>query len=183
MNEVDNIKWIAKGNTGCVFATLFAKNPESVGWITIPFWAYHPDEFTNDDLIVSITFPVRWNVKRVKDWALGNGFYTEDTSLCTEGLRIKCNEGVSWVQYFGPDSHVKTRQSPRPMLMYTRKLNKLYYAKVGFKGLLHLAHAFSESVKESVYDLLWNRSYNQTKKLLGHIPTINEAAKTTWKKY
>lgn len=27
-----NLEWIAKGNTGCVFATLFAKNPDCVGW-------------------------------------------------------------------------------------------------------------------------------------------------------
>lgn len=68
------------------------------------------------------------------------------------------------------------------MLMYTNKLGPKHYVKVGFKGILHLAHAFSESVKENVYDLLWDRSYKQVCKIIGHKPTIREAAKTTWLK-
>jgi len=123
---------------------------------------------------------MKWN--QVKDWALAVGFYIEETSKGTEGLRIQCKDGVSWVQYFGPDSHVPTRRSPQPMLMYTNKLGVSYYAKVGFKGILHLAHAYLETISKDVYDLLWNRSYAQVCKKIGHKPTIKEAAKTTWLK-
>lgn len=173
-----NREWIAKGNTGCVFATLFAKSPETVGWKVIDY-----SEFPcKDALLISIVFPEYFTQSMVRIWAFKNGFYEEIVKDNNIGLRIKCKEGVSWVQYFGKDSHVKTRQAPQPMLMYTQKLGKGFYVKVGFKGILHLAHAFSDSVKENIYDLLWNRSYKQTKKLLGHSPTLKEAAKTTWLK-
>lgn len=179
---MNNLEWISKGNTGCTFATLFAKNPAMAGWVFIPFWKFYPDEFTNSDLIISIEFPERWSAERVKQWALGKGFYVENTSDKTEGLRIKCDEGVSWVQYFGKDSHVSTRKSPQPMLMYTRKLNKSHYVKVGFNGLLHLAHAWYDKITDRVYDMLWERSYEQTRKKLGQSPDITQAAKTTWVK-
>lgn len=180
-----NREWIAKGSTGCTFATLFAKNPQSVGW-----GFFNPVQFIYnehiDSLLVSIEFidyeEGFWNKNNVREWALLNGFYLEDTSDNTEGLRYKCKEGVAWVQYFGPDSHVVTRQSPFPMLMYTNKLGKSYYVKVGFKGILHLAHAWYDKITERVYDLLWNRSYEQTKKKLGRTPDIISAAKTTWLK-
>lgn len=68
------------------------------------------------------------------------------------------------------------------MLMYTNKLGKSHYIKVGWKGILHLAHAFYDKIDERVYDLLWNRSYEQTKKKLGKSPDITSAAKTTWLK-
>jgi hypothetical protein len=179
-----NLEWIKGGNSGCTFATLFAKNPECVGWHTYTHeeWALKQllELFGENELIVSIIFPESWTKEYVRFWALSNNFFEENTSDDTKGLRIMCPQGVSWVQYFGKDSHVKTRQAPSPMLLYTRKLNKSYYVKVGFKGILHLAHAWCTDVKESVYDLLWNQSYKQTSKLLGHKPTIREAAKTTW---
>jgi hypothetical protein len=181
-----NQQWIAKGSTGCTFATLFSKTPEVVGWrfLTPGQW-WHLKYLTDElPLIVSIEFnnDGYWNKKTVREWALSQGFYEEETSPDTIGLRIQCKQGVAWVQYFGPDSHVKTRQSPTPMLLYTNHLGKAYYVKVGFKGILHLAHAWYHKISERVYDLLWERSYQQTKKKIGHAPTIVEAAKTTWKK-
>lgn len=180
-----NQQWIAKGKTGCTFATLFAKNPESIGWkfMSHYLWKFRNDTHRHIGNIVSIEFPPMWKMKHVREWALKNGFYEEHTSSETIGLRLNVEEGVAWVQYFGPDSHVKTRKSPVPMLVYCRKLNKSYYVKVGFQGILHLAHAWYEKISERVYDLLWDRSYKQTAKILGHEPTINEAAKTTWLKF
>lgn len=179
-----NLEWIQKGNTGCTFATLFSKAPETVGWefMSPPEWIVRSYLFNNLPLIVSITFEEGLDKDFVKRWALLHGFYLEDTSEGTEGLRIDCPEGKAWVQYFGPDSHVVTRQSPQPMLLYCNKLNKSHYVKVGFKGILHLAHAWYEKISERVYDLLWERSYKQTCKKIGHAPTIKEAAKTTWLK-
>jgi hypothetical protein len=179
---MENLQWIAKGNTGCTFATLFAKNPKLVGWETITPYEWATKTYNKDAMILSIEFSAEANINQVKQWALSNGFFIENTSDNTEGLRIDCPEGVSWVQYFGLDSHVSTRRTPYPMLMFTRKLNASYYAKVGFKGVLHLAHAFTNTITEKAYDLLWNRSYSQTRKKLGFSPTINEASKTTWLK-
>lgn len=187
-----NREWIAKGKTGCTFATLFAKNPEAVGWRFIPVEMFEMgNQLKENDLIISILFEdheefeniyPKWDKEHVKNWALFHGFYVEDTSDNTEGLRIKTPDGVSWVQYFGPDSHIKTRQTPTCMLTYTRKLNTSHYIKVGFNGILHLAHAWSKRIKESTYDLLWHRSYKQTEKILGKKPDIESAAKTTWLK-
>ena len=183
--QSENRKWIASGKTGCTFATLFAKDPEKVGWRFLSYngWA-HLHQYNELPLIVAIEFPKDgyFNKDTVRKWALGQGFWIEETSDKTEGLRIQCKEGVAWVQYFGPDSHVVTRQAPNPMLLYTNKLGLKYYAKVGWKGILHLAHAYYDKIEERVYDLLWNRSYEQTKKKLGHAPTVVEAAKTTYLK-
>jgi hypothetical protein len=184
-----NLEWIAAGNTGCTFATLFARKPESVGWRVVRYDSY-PDVVSGNDLLLSIEFPKNWTVKDVRRWALakhndrGVRIFSEvETSDETLGLRIPMTEGASWVQYFGPDSHVETRRTPYPMLMYTRKLNPLGYIKqVGFNGILHLAHAFSVHITQKMADTLWKRSYEQVKKKIGHSPTIKEAAKTTWLK-
>lgn len=178
-----NQEWISKGHTGCTFATLFAKDPEKVGW---RFFDWNQWQFLYSygqlPLIVGIEFEKDgyWNKDTVRKWAIDQGFWEEETSSKTTGLRIQCKEGVSWVQYFGPDSHVVTRQAPNPMLLYTNKLGVKYYAKVGWKGILHLAHAWYDKISDRVYDLLWERSYQQTKKKLGHEPTVIEAAKTTF---
>lgn len=177
-----NLEWIQSGKTGCTFATLFSKNPKSVGWKFIDYDEYMANLIPENTLILSIIFHNGFNKDIVRKWALEQGFYEEKTSDNTIGLRIKSEQGVSWVQYFGPDSHVVTRQAPQPMLMYTRRLNTSHYIKVGFKGILHLAHAWRKDVSEKVYDLLWERSYKQTEKLIGHKPTIVEASKTTWLK-
>lgn len=179
-----NLEWIAKGNTGCTFATLFAKNPAIVGCKVMGEREYRKGNFSDDTLIISIIFnPELYDKDAIRAWALRNGFYVEMTSRNTEGLRIKCDEGISWVQYFGPDSHVPTRRTPLPMLMFTRKLGKSHYIKVGFNGLLHLAHAWYDKISDRVYDLLWERSYHQTKKKLGQSPDITQAAKTTWLRF
>lgn len=180
-----NREWIMKGNTGCTFATLFSKTPEVVGWRFLnPIQWEHLLIYHQLPLIVSIEFPNDgyFNKDTIRKWALSAGFWEEETSDKTIGLRRQCEQGVAWVQYFGPDAHIPTRQSPTPMLLYTNKLGLSYYTKVGFKGVLHLAHAWYDKISDRVYDLLWDRSYQQTKKKLGKTPDITSAAKTTWLK-
>ena len=173
-----NKQWIASGKIGCTFAALFAKNPSKVNWVTL----VNPDTFyiPNGACILSLQFP-NMNKKAVYDWAIANGFYTEkvDEKGCL-GLRRDIDNNVSWVQYFGPDSHVATRQAPIPELIMAVKLPPVYYAKVGFKGILHLAHASVASLSKRASDLLWDASFKNTAKRLGHTPTIFEAAKTTY---
>lgn len=175
------LDWIRKGNTGCTFATLFSKNPKLVGW---EFYTKEKFEkgVSEDTFIVSIVFDKNETKDSIKEWALKNGFYLEGTSRYTEGLRIKSKDSISWVQYFGPDSHVNTRKAPLPTLLYCRKLQKSYYFKVGFKGILHLAHAWIEGFSEKSANTLWRRSHKQTEKIIGHTLGIKEAAKTTWLK-
>lgn len=177
-----NIEWIKKGSTGCTFVTLFSKNPDKIGWRFYHFYEWMENRNKWNENIISIEFPSCMNKEQIKDWALTQGFYIENTSEKTEGLRFKCKGGVAWVQYFGPDSHVKTRQSPNPMLLYCNKLGNSYYFKVGFKGIFHLAHACIDGIKSKTADLLWDRAHRQTEKIIGHKLGIKEAAKTTWLK-
>jgi len=107
--------------------------------------------------------------------------YEDITSKDTTGLRYKNGKVISWVQYFGPDSHVKTRQAPVSELLFSVQLPDKYYSKVGFKGVLHLAHASISHIKENSLDKIWDSCFKRTKKLLGHLPTVREAAKTTFK--
>lgn len=173
-----NKKWMSNAkNIGCTFAALFAKNPESIGWKTI----VNPQtlEIPEGAFIVSLQFPNKTK-KEVFSWAIHNGFYVEWIDDNNSGLRYRLGDNVSWVQYFGPDSHVKTRQAPIAELMMCVKLPAKYYLKVGFKGVLHLAHASIEGLKSIKVDKMWETSFKRTEKSLGHKPTIKEAAKTTY---
>ena len=187
-----NMEWIAAGNTGCTFATLFARKPESVGWthVTSEHYDKHRMSKHTNYLLASIEFPPDWNAKKVREWCKKWSWFNE-VEVGEEYIGLRYNPSIngfsqskeSWVQYFGPDSHVVTRQTPNPMIMYTRKLNPLGYVKqVGFTGILHLAHAFSVHITEKMADILWKRSFEQVKRKIGHTPTIREAAKTTWLK-
>jgi len=174
----ENIAWIRSGKIGCTFATLFARNPEKVGW------RFYEKEIglPCNDLIVSVVFPNRTR-NEVQEIALRSPyFYLEDLGEGLEGLRYKAKEGVSWVQYFGPDSHVVTRQTPHPMLTWTNKLPAHIYAKTMVKGILHLAHASIAGLTAKAADKLWETSFIHTAKILGKKPGLAEAAKTTWKK-
>lgn len=173
-----NKQWMSNSkNIGCTFAALFAKNPNLVGWQTY----INPSKFfiPKDALILSFQFPNQTK-DEVLQWALDNGFYLEELPEDNKGLRIKIDNKISWVQYFGPDSHVKTRSAPVPELMLCVKLPKKYYWKVGYKGILHLAHASIEGIKSLKVDKMWETSFKRTTKSLGHQPTLKEAAKTTY---
>lgn len=186
--EDENIQWLRRGNTGCMFATILSKHTEKCKWLRIIDPKTFPT-FPEDTIVLSFIFPDK-NLDETKRWAIDNGFYIEDVGDGLEGLRYKSEHGVSWVQYFGPESHVKTRQSPQSELLFTRKLPKKYYYKVGFKGVLHLAHApinylhrIAKGKSDStILSRLWDMSFSKTEKILGHKPTVREAAKTTFEK-
>jgi len=172
----NNLEFIKAGKTGCLFATIMARNPEKIGWHRLinPGKVIIPD----NAYIVSFIFEGKTQ-KEVIQWAVENGMYEEKTSENTVGLRFNGEHGISWVQYFGKDSHVKTRQAPNSELLLCVKLPTKSYFKVGFSGVLHLAHASVSLLSERVLDRLWDSSHTRTKKILGHTPTINEAAKTS----
>jgi hypothetical protein len=178
-NEIyeQTIKWIRSGKIGCTFATILAKNPEKIGWK----FQINPSklEWDQETYLLSIIFP-EGDIHLVRNWALDNGMYLENIDDLYQGLRLKIGDDISWVQYFGPDSHVLTRQSPYPMLNLCVKLPMVSYYKVGFKGVLHLAHASVGNFTKYISDKLWESSFRNTEKRLGHKPTIREAAKTTY---
>lgn len=173
-----NLQFIKQGKTGCVFATIMARNPDKIGWVRI----LNPKTLTipENAYIVSYIFENKTK-EQVIDWALSQGMYLDITSKNTTGLRFKNDNGISWVQYFGNDSHVETRKTPNAELLFCVKLPAKSYAKVGFKGVLHLAHASVEHIKENTLDTIWDSCFKRTKKILGFSPTIEEAAKTTFK--
>lgn len=188
----ENIDWIASGKIGCVFASALVKQREKIGWIFDAFELtdnFIPEIAAECWNIWSGVFPGA-NKELVREWAYHNGFtserlgynYNQDDNrwyLCT-GLRYRMKEGSAWVQYFGPDSHVKTRRAPHPMLSMTLKLPAHVYAQTMIKGVLHLAHASIEFIKAADAHTLWERSFEQTKKLLHHKPDKTQAAKVTF---
>lgn len=179
----DNKKWMQSGKIGCTFAAMFARNPDKINWYTTQMnldMVLSLDNIPKDTIILSLQFP-NADIHSVKEWALKNNFYIENVANDFEGLRYKIDSNVAWVQYFGPDSHVKTRQAPIPELMFCLKLPPQYYFKVGFKGILHLAHASIQGITSKAADLLYNSSFANTEKRLGHKPTDEQAAKTTYK--
>lgn len=174
---LENIEWIKSGKIGCTFASYFARVPGSIGWIFIesPDFFYVPE----DCLMLSLVFPNK-DKHYVRQWALNNGFWLEEVESGFTGLRYTFTDGVSWVQYFGKDTDVKTRQTPHPMLTMSVRLPAITYFKVGVKGVLHIAHASVKNLSKLVADRLWDTSHSNTERQLGHKPTIKEAAKTTF---
>lgn len=173
----NTIRWITSGKIGCTFASVLARDHDKIGW---KFQINPPNLWWSKDThILSIIFPEK-DIHSVKQWALDNGMYLEDIDEMYQGLRLKIGDDISWVQYFGPDSHVVTRQAPHSMLNLCIKLDKVSYFKVGFKGILHLAHASIRYLNRFDCDKLWDSSFKNTEKRLGHKPTIREAAKTTY---
>lgn len=173
------IDWIASGKIGCVFASALVKVRDDIGWV----FEVNPIGLNigKGTFIKSIVFS-EGNVETVRQWALDNGFYIENVGDMYEGLRIKIGNSVAWVQYFGPDSHVITRQSPYPMLSFTCKITMSAYWRVGYNGILHLAHASVRTLTERKQETLWNQSEVKTEQILGHKPTDREAAKVTFLK-
>lgn len=182
----ENIDWIESGKIGCVFASALVKQRDDIGWkfhrnIGEPLDLMMKGVFKNA-FIASIIFPAH-TIQQVKFWALNNGMYLESIDELYDGLRLKVRlADVAWVQYFGPDSHVKTRQAPHPMLSFTLRLPAHVYAKTMIKGIYHLAHASIEHLTAKKANTLWDQSMIKTAKELGHRPTIREAAKTTFEK-
>lgn len=182
-----NKQWMSEGKVGCTFATLFAREPHKIMWETIQIKSMTDKLIIpKNAFILSIQFPENWGNENVRRWALKNNFHIQTYSISDEenytGLRFIGKKGlVSWVQYFGPDSHVKTRQAPIPELCMCLKLPPQYYFKVGFEGILHLAHASIRNLSDKTADALWKSSHRNTKKILGKDPGLAEAAKVTFK--
>lgn len=176
--------WISSGKIGCVFASALVKQAEKIGWkfyVVPSSLEYEHDLKSGRLFIASIIFP-GFDVSQVKNIAMKYGMFIENVDEMHEGLRMRVGNNISWVQYFGPDSHVKTRRAPYPMLSFCVKLPAHIYAKTMAKGILHLAHASIEHFTAKKANTLWDQSIKKTHKELGYSPTIAEAAKTTFKK-
>ena len=74
---MENLQFIRSGRTGCVFASILARNPEKVGWVRIanPPKLIIPEEA----FIVSYIFPGK-DKEWVRNWALQEGMFEEVTS-------------------------------------------------------------------------------------------------------
>lgn len=190
----ETIKWIGSGKIGCSFASTLVKIHQKIGW---HFIVLHSTKAININFellstkakMVTIVFPGA-NMELVRQWALRNKMYVEiihDTEVHSdgsnnvyEGLRLNIHGKVSWVQYFGPDSHVKTRQAPYSMLTLSLHPGSHVYFKTMISGILHVAHASIEFLSEKAANILWKQSFIKTKKELGKSPGLAEAAKVTF---
>lgn len=167
---------------GCTFASVFAKNPDRCGWKTITINnTLEKLHIPEGCLMLSVQFPKHTSLQDVREWALSNGFYEEVVDEGLVGLRYDFDFGTAWVQYFGVDSHVSTRRTPIPELCMKVAKPKDYYHKVGWNGILHMAHASIKGLSKLVCDKLWETSYKKTTEKLGYKAGKEEASKVTWK--
>jgi hypothetical protein len=172
-----NLKWMQKGNLGCVFATYFSQNPEKCNWKRFINPTEMPD--IKDSSSVSLVFE-NLDLSQTRDWALKNGFYEENINEDCIGLRLKLGDKVAWVQYFGQESHVKTRQSPFSELIFKSGNPIDSFHRVKTDDILHLAQmAINKSIKK-FSESFWRKSFENTRKIIGHELGVKEAAKTTW---
>ena len=172
-----NLEWFRSGNSGCTFCTMLSRVPETIGWVYVE----NPTKLVipSNAYIVSYGFGNKTK-DEVIAWALQNGMYMERVDDEHLGLRLNVNGAVAYVQYFGQDSHCKTRQAPEAELVFCVKQGTSVYHKVGFKGILHIAHACVAKLGEKICDIFWERSYKCTANILGHKAGVAEAAKTTF---
>jgi len=172
-----NLKWMQKGNLGCVFATYFSQNHDKYGWKRF----LNPTELPDfqDYSSVSLIFE-GFDLKQTRYWALQNGFYEEKINDECIGLRLKVGDKVAWVQYFGQESHVKTRQTPYSELIFKVGNPIDTFHKVKVEEILHLAQmAINTSIKKFA-ESFWKKSFENTRKIIGRELGVKEAAKTTW---
>jgi hypothetical protein len=98
-------------------------------------------------------------------------------------LRARVGADVSWVSGFGPfDFLPRTRQAPHCELTIRVKPRPLYkwYFKDPLEGVIHLADLNMRGLSEQNLVKLWVASFVTTKKVLGHSPDEESAAKTTF---
>lgn len=179
----EQVRWIKNGKMGCAYAALLVNQRNLIGWKFEVVNDINNFDFkiAQDTYLSSLIFPYE-NLESVKNWALKNGFFIENIDELHEGLRIEIENKKAWVLYFGPDSHLKTRQSPFPMLMFTVKIPKIYHVKVLLKGILSVAHTSLEYISDKQNDKLWEQSHDMSKKILGFSPTRIDAFATFLKK-
>jgi hypothetical protein len=183
---------------GCAFAAFAAKDPVKYGWRShvVPV---SPDAISvqlrdaidsPDTQALSLIFPSVRSANDVLELAgacLETGLFHDEgfdrESLKFIRLRARIEENVSWVTGFGPfDFLPLTRRAPHCELTIRVKPRPDYdwHFKPPIDGIIHLADLDMMGLSDKKLMRLWQVSFQKTRKILGHVPDEESAAKTTF---
>lgn len=188
------IDYISKGNIGCTFAAVAARNPERYDWGFYEVTYMEQPMPKHYHSTVSIIFPDTWKAQDVKVWCLRQGmtevvvtngtwwnrlkrWFTGEKLI---GLRYEQDGYPAYVMYMGQDSHCPTRKTPHPIITFRSKRPLAPFYRVGFSGVLHIAQMFMD-IAQYKMEKLWESSHRNSKRIVGKPLNEEHAAKTTFK--
>lgn len=192
-------EFFRKNRAGCAFAAYIAKTgPASYGWrteiveVNADAIAQHLRHGIADPAteILSMVFPDVSTVANIDALVAAclttklfsdEGRETDEVRLIK--LRAVVGSELSWVSGFGPfDFLPATRRAPFCELTIRVKPRPNYnwYFKPPIDGVVHLADLSMQGMSDKHLQKLWGVSFETTKKILGHPPDEESAAKTTF---
>jgi hypothetical protein len=193
------LRFFVEKRAGCLFAAVAARDPRKYGWVhrltavdsaaidtTLDEAIQNPETTT-----LSLLFPAVSDVHRLLELVAClercKGIVLEQTedyegSTCL-GFRALVGLVRSYVTGFGnfdflpatrraPFVELTTRVKPRP--------NYEYVFKPAPEGVIHLADLDMKGIPFESLQALWEGSFTQTKQMLGDVPDLRSAARTTF---
>ena len=194
------LKFYQKKKSGCMFASICAKNPIKHGWKHFIMTEYEhqkidtiiAESINNVEIqLVSFVFPAIKTVQELlllvvtlkKCKNITMEFQKFDKMGCL-GFRVSIGKNQSWMLGFGNFAFFKpTRQSPYTELVFRVKQRPAQYnyeLPPPTKGAIHIAEMKMESVSHSSFQKYWSNTTKKTFRILGHVPNLHAKAKTTF---
>ncbi len=188
------------GGAGCLFVAHAANDPSKYEWrLEILQATIHKVDATIKTAMedggistLSLLFPSILTAEHLVEFLkelgaaskyVGISQYEELLDAVCLGLRARISGLTSWVTGFGPfDFLPATRRAPHVEL--TMRINPRPHYNVVMKeapsGVIHLADMDMKSMRQKKFLALWNGSFINTEKILGHKPDLRSAARTTF---
>jgi hypothetical protein len=194
----DQRQFFSRNRAGCAFAAYAAKRPDKYGWASVVLevdtgWideALAHAIADPDTEALSMIFPsvktTEALIELIEACRRSSQFFDEgysDEATRFVQLRACIGGDLSWVTGFGNFEFLPaTRQAPHCELTIRVKPRPQYdwYFKEPIDGVVHLADLDMRGMKEHNLRKLWGVSFETTRKILGHAPDIESAAKTTF---
>lgn len=193
------LEFYRRGEAGCLFAAHASLNPDRFEW---KFSVTRPESSRLEEIIrlamtdnristQSIILPEVTTVDKLRVFLeiLGNTKYClleqeEESfeSICL-GYRMKIGELKSLVTGFGNfDFLPKTRQAPYTEITFRSKPRPdyEYVMKEAPPDTIHLADMHMKGMSKPQLQALWDGSFRNTERVIGHKPDLRSAARTTF---